>query len=137
MSRKNKILAMVPAMVLGIGLALPAFAQDTSANSGDSASTSMNHAGSDTAGAAKNAFHGAVTAVDDTTITTEVKTDLAAAKDMRSGQIHVTTIAGVVTLRGRVHDSDVVARAGAIARDASGVRDVSNRLRVSSSVPQG
>ena len=137
MSKKKNILAMVPAMVLGIGLALPVFAQETSANSGDSASTSMNQAGSDTAGAAKNAFHGAVTAVDDTRITTEVKTDLAAAKDMRSGQIHVTTIAGVVTLRGRVHDSDVVARAGEIAKNASGVRDVNNRLRVSASVPQG
>jgi hypothetical protein len=137
MSSKIKILAIVPAMVLGIGLALPAFAQETSAGTGASASTSMHQAGADTAGAAKNAFHGTVTALDDTRITTEVKTGLATAKDMRSGQIHVTTTAGVVTLRGRVHDSDVVARAGAIARDASGVRGVTNRLRVSSSVPQG
>jgi hyperosmotically inducible periplasmic protein len=137
MSSKKKILAIVPAMVLGIGLALPAFAQETSAGSGDSAGTSMNQAGADTAGAAKNAFHGAATALDDTRITTEVKTGLATSKDIRSGQIHVTTTAGVVTLRGRVHDSDVVARAGSIARDASGVRGVTNRLRVSSSVPQG
>jgi osmotically-inducible protein OsmY len=128
---------MVPAMVLGIGLALPAFAQETNAGSGASASTSMDQAGADTAGAAKSAYHGTVTALDDTRITTEVKTDLGAAKDMRSGQIHVTTTAGIVTLRGRVHDSDVVARAGVIARDASGVKGVSNRLRVSSSVPQG
>jgi hyperosmotically inducible periplasmic protein len=133
MSTKNKILAIVPAMVLGIGLALPAFAQETNAGSG----SSMHQAGADTAGAATNAFHGTVTALDDTRITTEVKTGLAAAKDMRSGQIHVTTTAGIVTLRGRVHDSDVVARAGVIARDASGVRGVTNRLRVSSSVPQG
>jgi hyperosmotically inducible protein len=137
MSSKNKILAIVPAMVLGIGLALPIFAQDTGGGAGPSASTSMNQAGNDTAGAAKNAFHGTVTAVDDTVITTEVKTGLAAAKDMRSGQIHVTTIAGVVTLRGRVHDADVVARAGEIAKDANGVQGVSNRLRVSASVPQG
>jgi hyperosmotically inducible periplasmic protein len=137
MSSKNKILAIVPAMVLGIGLALPAFTQETSSGSGASAGTSMHQAGADTAGAAKNAFHGAVTAVDDTRITTEVKAGLATAKDMRSGQIHVTTTAGVVTLRGRVHDSDVVARDGVIARDASGVRSVTNRLRVSSSVPQG
>jgi hyperosmotically inducible protein len=137
MSSKNKIMAMVPVMVLGIGLALPVFAQDTGAGSGASASNSMDQAGSDTAGAAKSAYHGTVTALDDTRITTEVKTDLGAAKDMRSGQIHVTTIAGIVTLRGRVHDSDVVARAGAIAGNASGVRGVTNRLRVSSSVPQG
>jgi len=137
MSSKNKILAIVPAIVLGFGLALPAFAQGTSAGSGTSASTSMHQAGADSAGAAKNAYHGTVTALDDTRITTEVKSDLAAAKNMRSGQIHVTTTAGIVTLRGRVHDSDVVARAGTIARDASGVRGVTNHLRVSASVPQG
>jgi osmotically-inducible protein OsmY len=137
MSSKNKILAIVPAIVLGFGLALPAFAQETSAGSGPSASTSMHQAGADSAGAAKNAYHGTVTALDDTRITTEVKTGLAAAKNMRSGQIHVTTTAGIVTLRGRVHDSDVVARAGTIARDASGVRGVTNHLRVSASVPQG
>jgi hypothetical protein len=136
MSSKNKILAMVPAIVLGIGLALPVFAQETTAGSGASAGTSMQQAGTDTADAAKNAYHGTVTALDDTRITTEVKTDLAAAKDLRSGQIHVTTTAGVVTLRGRVHDSNVVARAGAIAAGASGVRRVINRLKVSSSVPR-
>ncbi len=130
MKRKNKILAMVPAMVLGIGLALPAFAQDTVP-----ASTSMHRAGEDTEGAAKNTYDGTVTALDDTRITTEVKTDLATAKDLRSGQIHVTTTAGVVTLDGLVHNSAVVARAEAIARNASGVRGVTNDLRVSPSVP--
>ena len=135
MNSKNKILAMVPAMVLGIGLALPALAQETNANSSVPASTSMHQAGEDTEGAAKNAYHGTVTALDDTRITTEVKTDLAAAKDLRSGQIHVTTTAGVVTLDGLVHDSAVVARAEAIARNANGVRGVTNDLRVSPSVP--
>ena len=136
MSSKNKILAIVPAMVLGIALALPALAQDTSGSSGVPASTSMHQAGEDTESAAQNAYHGTVTALDDTRITTEVKTNLAAAKDLRSGQIHVTTVAGVVTLEGRVHDSSVVSRAEAIARDASGVRGVTNKLQVDSSVPQ-
>jgi osmotically-inducible protein OsmY len=136
MSSKNKILAMVPPMVLGVALALPALAQNTSGNSGASASTSMHQAGEDTEGATKNAYHGTVTALDDTRITTEVKTDLAAAKDLRSGQIHVTTTAGVVTLRGVVHDSHIVSRAESIARNASGVRGVTNGLRVSSSVPK-
>jgi hyperosmotically inducible periplasmic protein len=135
MNGKNKILAMVPAMVLGIGLAIPAFAQDASVNSGVPASTSMHRAGEDTEGTAKNAYDGTVTAVDDTRITTEVKTDLATASDLRSGQIHVTTTAGVVTLDGVVNNPAVVARAEAIARDASGVRGVTNDLRVSSSVP--
>jgi|SRR5271166_3650004 len=133
MSSNNKILALVPGVVLGIWLALPTFAQDTG---GTSASTSMHQAGEDTESAAKNAYHGTATAVDDTRITTEVKTDLAAAKDLRSGQIHVTTTAGVVTLRGTVHDSAVASRAEAIATNASGVRGVKNDLRVSSSVPK-
>ena len=135
MSYKNKILAMVPAMVLGIGLTIPALAQETTANSTVPASTSMHQASDDTEGAATNAYHGMVTALDDTRITTEVKTDLAAAKNLRSGQIHVTTTAGVVTLRGRVHNSAVVARAEAIARNASGVQGVTNDLRISHSVP--
>jgi osmotically-inducible protein OsmY len=136
MSSKNKILAIVPAMVFGIGLALPALEQETSDSSGVPASTSMHQAGEDTESATQNAYHGTVTALDDTRITTEVKTNLAASKDLRSGQIHVTTVAGVVTLEGRVHDSNVVSRAEGIARGASGVRGVTNNLRVDSSVPQ-
>ena len=133
MSSNKEILALVQAVVLGIWLALPAFAQETG---GTSASTSMHQAGEDTKGAAKNAYHGTATALDDTRITTEVKTDLAAAKDLRSGQIHVTTTAGIVTLRGTVHDSAVASRAEAIARNANGVRGVKSDLRVSSSVPK-
>jgi osmotically-inducible protein OsmY len=133
MSSNKKIRALVQVVILGIWLAPPAFAQDTG---GTSASTSMHQAGEDTESAAKNAYHGTVTALDDTRITTAVKTELAAAKDLRSGQIHVTTTAGVVTLRGTVHDSAVASRAEAIARNASGVRGVKNHLRVSSSVPK-
>ena len=136
MSSKNKILTMVPAIVLGFGLAIPAIAQESGTGSGVPASTSMHQAGEDTESAAQNAYHGAVTAVDDTTITAAVKTNLAAARNMRSGQIHVTTIGGVVTLEGRVHDSNVAARAVAIAKDASGVQNVTNDLQVDPSVPQ-
>jgi hyperosmotically inducible protein len=135
MNSKDRILAMVPVMVLGIGLTIPALAQDTTSNAGVPASTSMHRAGEDSEGAVTNTYHGTVTALDDTRITTEVKTALAAAKDLRSGQIHVTTTAGVVTLRGRMHNSNVIARAGEIARNANGVRGVTNDLRVSSSVP--
>jgi hyperosmotically inducible periplasmic protein len=113
MNYKNKILAIVPAMVLGIGLTIPALAEETSSTV--PASTSMHRAGADSEGAATNAYHGTVTAMDDTKITTEVKTDLAAAKHLKSGQIHVTTTAGIVTLRGRVHNSAVAARAEEIA----------------------
>jgi hypothetical protein len=136
MSSKNKILAIAPALVLGIGLALPAFAQEATANSGVPASTSMDEAGHNTTDAVKNAYQGSVTAVDDTTITTAVKTNLAAARDLRSGQVHVTTVAGVVTLQGWMHDPVVISRTEAIARDTSGVRNVTNDLQVDPSVPK-
>ncbi|HVB55200.1 MAG TPA: BON domain-containing protein [Candidatus Acidoferrales bacterium] len=132
MSSKIKILVLAQSVILGIWLAPPVFAQ----TGGTSASDSMHQAGENTESAAKNAYHGTVTALDDTRITTAVKTELAAAKDLRSGQIHVTTTAGVVTLRGTVHDSAVASRAEAIARNASGVRGVKNHLKVSSSVPK-
>jgi len=96
----------------------------------------MHQAGEDTESAAENAYHGTLTAVDDTTITAAVKISLAAAKDLRSGQIHVTTTAGVVRLEGSVHDANVASRAVAIAQDASGVRSVDNDLQVDPSVPQ-
>jgi osmotically-inducible protein OsmY len=135
MNYKKKIFAIVPAMVLGIGLTIPALAQETTVSSTVPASTSMHQAGADSEGAATNAYHGTVTASNDTRITTEVKTDLAAAKDLKSSQIHVTTTAGVVTLHGRVHNSAVARRAEAIASNASGVRGVTNDLHVSPSVP--
>ena len=96
----------------------------------------MDQAGHNSADAVKNAYQGSVTAVDDTTITTAVKTNLAAARDLRSGQVHVTTVAGVVTLQGWMHDPGVISRAEAIARDTSGVRMVTNELQVDSSVPK-
>jgi hyperosmotically inducible periplasmic protein len=105
------------------------FAQDT-----PPASTSMHQAGADSGGAVKNTYDGTVTAVDDTRITTEVKTDLATTKDLRSGQIDMTTTAGFLTLNEVVHDSELVARAQTTARNASGVRAVTNDLQMSSSV---
>jgi osmotically-inducible protein OsmY len=136
MNSKHKILAVVPVIALGIGLALPAFAQDTSASAPVPASTSMHRAGNDTEGAAKNAYTGTATALSDTTITTKVKTAFASGKDIKSNDIHVTTTAGVVTLGGQVQNSDMAARVVAIARNTSGVRGVTNDLRVSSSSSQ-
>jgi hyperosmotically inducible periplasmic protein len=133
MKSKNKILTMVPAMVLGIGLAIPAFAQNTSASAPVSAGTSMDQAGTDTEGAAKNAYTGTATALSDTTITTKVKTAFASGKGIKSNDIHVVTTAGVVTLSGQVQNSRTVARVVAIARNTKGVRGVNNDLQVSPS----
>ena len=80
MKNKNKILAMVPAIALGIGLAIPALAQDTAPPV--PASTSMHQAGENTESAAKNAYVGTATALEDTKITTKLKTAFASGKDI-------------------------------------------------------
>lgn len=116
MNSKSKILAMVPAMMLGIGLAIPVLGQNTSTSPPVPAGTSMHQAGEETEGAVKNAFAGTVTALDDTTITTEVKAALASGKGIKSNDIHVSTTAGVVTLGGRVQNSHMAARVVEIRR---------------------
>jgi len=131
MKSRNRLMSMVTAIALGIGLAIPALAQNTSTVPPVAASTSMDQAGRDTEGAVKNAVTGAVTAVDDTTITTKVKAAFATGKDIKSGDIHVTTTAGVVTLDGQVQSAGMAARAETIARNTEGVRGVTNDLKVS------
>jgi hyperosmotically inducible protein len=128
MNSKYKILALVPA--LSIGLAIPAFAQDTSARAPAPASTSMHRAGENTEGAVKNAYTGTATALTDTKITTKVKAAFATGKGIDSNDIHVKTTAGVVTLGGQVKNSAMAARLVAIAKNTEGVRAVTNDLRV-------
>jgi hyperosmotically inducible periplasmic protein len=136
MNSKYQILAIVPAMVLGIGMAIPVFAQETSGDGLASTGASIRQAGNDTAGAAKSAYAETVTPVNDTMITTKVKASFVSGKDIRSGDIHVTTTAGVVTLDGPVQNSEIAARAEAIAGNTEGVRGVTNDLRVSPSTSQ-
>ncbi len=106
MNSKYRILTLVPAIALSIGLAIPAFAQDTSA----SAPTA--------------------TALTDTKITTKVKAAFASGKGIDSNDIHVTTTAGVVKLSGQVKNSEMAARLVAIAKNTEGVRAVTNDLRI-------
>jgi hyperosmotically inducible periplasmic protein len=131
MNTKSKILGLVPAMMLSIGLSIPALAQDANTSPPVSASASMHQAGQDTEGAAKNAYTGTATALSDTTITTKVKSAFASGKGIKSNDIHVVTTAGVVTLSGQVPNSHAAARVVAIARNTKGVRGVNNDLRVS------
>lgn len=129
MKNNHKMFAVVAALTLGIALAIPALGQDTSPSV--AASSSIRQASEDTRGAVQNAYTGAVTAAEDTAITAEVKSAFATGKDIRSGDIHVTTTAGIVTLEGQVQSSDVAARAAAIASNTEGVRGVTNDLHIS------
>lgn len=67
-------------------------------------------------------------AVDDTAITTKVKTELLAKEDVNGTAISVDTKNGQVTLSGTVPPAQI-ARAEQIARSVEGVRDVVNQLK--------
>jgi osmotically-inducible protein OsmY len=70
------------------------------------------------------------TYMDDSWITTKVKSDMLAAKDLSSTHISVTTTKGVVTLTGTVPTAQESNKAAEIARSVSGVKSVENDIRV-------
>jgi hyperosmotically inducible periplasmic protein len=69
-------------------------------------------------------------ALDDATITTQVKTALINAPVDSIARIDVETHQGVVTLSGRVNSKDEEAKAIALARTVKGVTDVKSTLQI-------
>lgn len=63
-------------------------------------------------------------AVSDAWITTKVKGELAMTEDVKSTEISVTTVDGVVTLTGVLESQIAVDKAEAAARSIKGVRNV-------------
>lgn len=109
-------------IALALGTAGISFAQ--------SASESMRQAGTDTENAVVNVYHGTKTAVKDSDVTAKVKLALHDDAVTKDSDIHVTTVAGVVTLRGTVSSSGVSEHAEKLAHDTTGVKRVRNRLKV-------
>ncbi|OPY66028.1 MAG: Osmotically-inducible protein Y precursor [Syntrophorhabdus sp. PtaU1.Bin002] len=68
--------------------------------------------------------------VDDSVITTKVKSLLAADNLLKSFEIGVETYKGVVQLSGFVNSREAVNKAGQIAQGVNGVRSVKNNLIV-------
>ena len=68
--------------------------------------------------------------VDDSVITTKVKTLLAEDDFLKSFQISVETFKGTVQLSGFVNSQKAVDKAGQIARSVKGVTSVKNNLIV-------
>ena len=68
--------------------------------------------------------------VDDSVITTKVKTELANDEFLKSFQISVETRKGIVELSGFVDSQKAKDRAGQIARGVGGVKSVKNALIV-------
>ena len=70
------------------------------------------------------------TALDDTAITTKVKSALAADREVSATSVHVKTINGTVNLTGEVKSREEKRKAEEIARKVTGVQSVSNGLTV-------
>jgi osmotically-inducible protein OsmY len=68
--------------------------------------------------------------IDDSVITTKVKSELAADDFLKSFQISVETYKGVVQMSGFVDSQKAVDTAGQIARSVKGVTSVKNDLIV-------
>jgi hyperosmotically inducible protein len=115
-------ISLLPALVLAFAIAGSAWAQ--------SASTQMKEAGTSAESAVSHAYHGTATAVDDTALTAKVKTALHDDATTKASTIHVSTVAGVVTLRGKVASGEISDRAQAIAQSTAGVKGVKNKLKI-------
>ncbi len=68
--------------------------------------------------------------IDDSSITTKVKTALLGEKQVSSGSISVETFKGAVQLSGFVANAEQVTRAGEVASKVEGVKVVHNNLIV-------
>ena len=71
-------------------------------------------------------------AIDDTEITAKVKAAIFAEPGLKTLQISVDTVKGVVTLSGSVDSQTVRNKAKELASAVAGVKDVENRLAVKS-----
>ncbi len=70
------------------------------------------------------------TKIDDTAVTTKVKTELLAAKTVKSEHIHVKTRRGVVSLTGSVPSSEDKTSAEDVVSKVAGVQSVRNHLKI-------
>ena len=74
-------------------------------------------------------------AVTDTWITTKVKSDLLATKDVSGSEIKVDTKDGVVTLTGNVETQAEADRAKSVAASIKGVTSVDSQITVGAETP--
>lgn len=75
--------------------------------------------------------------VDDATITTRVKSRIAANEGLTAMNVDVDTEGGVVTLFGQVNSRQQAEEAARLARETQGVRGVRNRIMIKGSTRVG
>ncbi len=71
--------------------------------------------------------------IDDTTITSKVKSKMLAEKGFPASTVHVETDSGKVLLSGHVNSNAEKRRAAEIAKSVDGVKKVENDLTISKS----
>jgi osmotically-inducible protein OsmY len=86
----------------------------------------------DEQGSAERTAGNAGRVVDDSVITGKVKAALVADPTTKAHQISVETFKGVVQLSGFVDSSEARSRAGQVAQQVEGVKDVKNELELRS-----
>jgi len=126
---------ILPALVLGIATAAPIFAQEDNGSASQSmhrAGESAENAATDTGHAVKHAYHGTVTAFSDTAVTAKVKHALHENTITKGSDIHVDTVAGVVTLKGTVESAGAATTAQQVAQQTNGVKEVRSELTMAS-----
>ncbi len=121
----SKLIVALPVLALTLSSTPLVFAQTDGPSS---ASSDMKSAGSSAADAATDAYHGTARAVKDTAITAKVKTALHDDRITKGTDIHVNTVAGVVTLSGTAPSAEVAQRAMELAQQTSGVHNVKNAI---------
>ncbi|OAI15596.1 hypothetical protein A1359_09280 [Methylomonas lenta] len=73
--------------------------------------------------------------IDDSAITTQIKASMINDEFLKASVIEVTTVNGVVTLKGSLDSEQLVGRAIGLVNSQQGVKSVQNELMVSDSVP--
>lgn len=68
--------------------------------------------------------------IDDTVITSKVKTAVLSEPSLKSAEINVETFKGVVQLSGFVGSQAEITKAAELARNVSGVKSVKNDMRL-------
>jgi hyperosmotically inducible periplasmic protein len=134
MNTPDRILLAIASFALSVAIAPIARAQqsaDTPASQQmKAAGDEMKSAGQDTTEAAKDVYHGTSRALSDTKITAKVKAALKSDDAVAKDEIHVKTVAGVVTLKGKVANQSDADKAAEIARQTEGVKDVVVQLNI-------
>ncbi len=127
--QKQSSMTLLAAVMASVAL-LGAGCSDRSST--ESVGQKMDRATDKMAATTENAANKTATAIDDTAITTKVKSAMIADPMLKALQINVDTKNGVVTLAGAVDSQAMKDKATEVTQAVSGVKSVDNNLTVKS-----